>query len=56
MSSELASAAQQRDAHADELRRLSARSTGAEQMVRAKEAEVEDLRRAYEALALENRR
>ena len=53
---ELASASQQRDHALDELRRLSSRLGGAEQLVRAKEAEVEDLRCAYEALALEHRR
>jgi hypothetical protein len=47
---------QQRDSQADELQRLSGRLGSAEQLVRAKEAEVEDLRRAYEGLALDNRR
>lgn len=32
------------------------RLSAAEQLVRAKEVEVEDLRRAYEALALDHRR
>jgi anti-sigma28 factor (negative regulator of flagellin synthesis) len=53
---ELSSAAQQRDHSLDELRRVSSRMATAEQLVRAKEAEVEDLRRVYETLALEHRR
>ncbi|KAJ9515516.1 hypothetical protein QJQ45_021666, partial [Haematococcus lacustris] len=56
VSNELAATAQQRDAAAAEVRRLTARVNSAEQMVRSKEAEVEDLRRAYESLALDNRR
>lgn len=56
VSNELAELSQQHERQADELRRVSARSGSAEQLVRAKEAEVEDLRRAYEGLALDNRR
>ena len=56
VSNELAMLSQQRDSQADELQRLSGRLGSAEQLVRAKEAEVEDLRRAYEGLALDNRR
>jgi hypothetical protein len=47
---------QQRDQANAELRHISPRLVAAEQLVRAKEAEVEDLRRAYESLALEHRR
>lgn len=46
----------QRDAAQEELRRVGQRLSAAEQLVRAKEVEVEDLRRAYEALALDHRR
>ncbi|KAF5840897.1 hypothetical protein DUNSADRAFT_15097 [Dunaliella salina] len=56
VSNELAELSQQHERQADELRRVSARLGSAEQLVRAKEAEVEDLRRAYEGLALDNRR
>lgn len=56
MSNELAVASQQRDSQGDELRRVSGRLASAEQLLRAKEMEVEDLRRAYESLALEARR
>ena len=56
MGNELSSAAHQRDHSLDELRRVSSRMTTTEQLVRAKEAEVEDLRRVYETLALEHRR
>eukprot|EP00798_Chlamydomonas_sp_ICE-L_P020112 gene20112-26838_t len=52
----LAVMTQQRDASEDALRRTSAKVSSTEKMVRAKEIEVEDLRRAYEALALESRR
>lgn len=53
---ELATACGQRDAAAEEARGLGARLASAEQLLRAKESEVEDLRAAYEGLALENRR
>jgi hypothetical protein len=53
---ELSAATQQRDMALEDLRRTSSRLGMAEQLVRAKEVEVEDLRRAYEALALEHRR
>lgn len=56
VSNELAVLSQQHDGQADELRRVSVKLSAAEQLVRAKDAEVEDLRRAYEGLALENRR
>lgn len=52
LGSELSGLVRQRDLQADELRRLSARASAAEQLVRAKDAEVEDLRKAYEELAL----
>ena len=53
---ELSSAASQRDQAVDELRRLSSRVGSSEQLLRAKEVEVEDLRRAYESLAMEHKR
>ncbi|GAX72996.1 hypothetical protein CEUSTIGMA_g448.t1 [Chlamydomonas eustigma] len=53
---ELTTVSRQRDHANAELRHLSPRLVAAEQLVRAKEAEVEDLRRAYESLALEHRR
>ena len=56
VSNELAMLSQHHDGQTDELRHVSAKLSTAEQLVRAKDAEVEDLRRAYEGLALENRR
>ncbi|KAG1668637.1 hypothetical protein FOA52_002490 [Chlamydomonas sp. UWO 241] len=44
LGSELSVVVRTRDTQADELRRLSARAAAAEQLVRAKDAEVEDLR------------
>lgn len=56
VSSELAAVASQRDSAMEEARRLGQRSAQAEQLLRAKEAEAEDLRKVYEGLALEHRR
>lgn len=56
VSTELASAAAQRDGAHGELRKLQAQLTSLEQMVRLKDSEVEDLRHAYEAAAAEGRR
>jgi chromosome segregation ATPase len=56
VSSELASLQQQCSAANEELSLAKRRLAAAEQMVRAKESEVEDLRAAYEALATEHRR
>ncbi|EFJ50664.1 basal body protein [Volvox carteri f. nagariensis] len=56
VSAELANVVGQRDTAVKESQRQSARAVGAEQLLRAKEAEAEDLRRVYEALAGEHRR
>ncbi|GFR41794.1 hypothetical protein Agub_g2559, partial [Astrephomene gubernaculifera] len=56
VSNELATVAAQRDSAAEESRRQGSRALAAEQLLRAKEAEAEDLRRVYEALAAEHKR
>lgn len=56
VSSELASCSQQRECAVEEVRRFGARLAGAEQLLRARDLELEDLRRAYEGVVMENRR
>ena len=56
MSTELAGLEQRAAALSDELAAARRRLAGAEELARAKDAEVEDLRAAYEALATEHRR
>jgi hypothetical protein len=56
VSSELGAAAEQRDATAAELRRTQLVLGASEQQVRARGAELEDVRHAYEQLATEHRR
>ena len=56
VSTELAALTQHAGEQEEEVRRLGGRVAASEQLLRAKEAEVEDLRHAYEGLALESRR
>lgn len=56
VSGELSAAASQRDGALTELQRTGQRLSQSEQLLRAKGLEVEDLRQAYEALALDARR
>lgn len=56
VSSELASLEQRAGALSEELLHTQRRLAAAEQLARAREAEVEDMRSAYEALAGEHRR
>ena len=56
VSSELAGLSQEHTRASEDVSNLRTRLAGTEQLLRGKEAEVEDIRHAYEGLAVEHRR